>query len=504
MGFLLFLFTFGFSKSQDQGYGYMNPDSLTIVTITGVAIVDSSGLHPMYYLDEDGDGAPDYHLNFGPYWYSPDSSAAQRPMDGDSITVTGGQYNAFMSQMPVIIVYDINGQFWRDPYNPYWTEMGDHMHSGDHHMGNCNGFAFGWMMDSMKTVVLDGIALVDTTFIMEQYYIDTNGDSLPDFHLNFGPPWYESESGAVRPQHGDAITIVGGAVDTSLFKTIVIYKINGEVWRDSSMFGHQFGGNWIYRNMQDTVTVHDPFDSDDQMRIHPGWYQMGGHYGGMMPDSMFARMLEIFPQNIPNADNQNHFAGFEIGMFNDNGSNMMWQNQSGCGGHMNFASDVEFRLHYNDIQLMGNGIDENSIRVKYWDDQTSSWITVSNATVDPANNTVTFTQTEVSNYVILTGEQVTSVDDESNKIAEDFTLEQNYPNPFNPSTTISFTLKRKADVKLTIYNILGRKVAILIDDNLNSGSHSLQFDAKNLSSGIYFYELKVDGKSMVKKMELIK
>ena len=83
-------------------------------------------------------------------------------------------------------------------------------------------------------------------------------------------------------------------------------------------------------------------------------------------------------------------------------------------------------------------------------------------------------------------------------------LRQNYPNPFNPSTTIEFSLPRKANIQLDVYNVLGKKVANLADGNYASGNYSIVFDAKNLPSGIYFYQLKTDNYNEVKKMELIK
>jgi len=115
--------------SQGHG-GHHNPDSLEIVTVPGYAIVDSSFMHPMYYLDENNDGVEDYHLNFGPYWYELDSSNATRPNDGDFISITGGLDDSNMMNTPTIVVYEINGEFWRDPYNPFWNNMGHHGANG--------------------------------------------------------------------------------------------------------------------------------------------------------------------------------------------------------------------------------------------------------------------------------------------------------------------------------------------------------------------------------------
>ncbi len=94
-------------------------------------------------------------------------------------------------------------------------------------------------------------------------------------------------------------------------------------------------------------------------------------------------------------------------------------------------------------------------------------------------------------------------DDNSLKPNKHF-LNQNYPNPFNPNTTISFSLPKNEFVSLKIFDILGREVTILINEELSSGIHSKQWNANNLSSGIYFYTLKAGNYSATKKMILIK
>jgi len=75
------------------------------------------------------------------------------------------------------------------------------------------------------------------------------------------------------------------------------------------------------------------------------------------------------------------------------------------------------------------------------------------------------------------------------KIPEDFLLSQNYPNPFNPSTKIKFALPEKANVKLSIYNLLGEKVAELVDGEMDAGYHETQWHANGFASGVYFYRL---------------
>ncbi len=85
-----------------------------------------------------------------------------------------------------------------------------------------------------------------------------------------------------------------------------------------------------------------------------------------------------------------------------------------------------------------------------------------------------------------------------------FELSQNYPNPFNPSTTINFSIPQSSIVTLKVFNTLGQEVKTLINQNMESGVHSISFDASELNSGIYFYRLDAGQFSEVRKMTLIK
>lgn len=85
-----------------------------------------------------------------------------------------------------------------------------------------------------------------------------------------------------------------------------------------------------------------------------------------------------------------------------------------------------------------------------------------------------------------------------------FLLSQNYPNPFNPATKINFSLPLKSFVRLKVYNSLGKEVANLVNENLQSGIYEYSFNGQSLTSGIYFYKLETDNFSETKKMMLIK
>jgi hypothetical protein len=100
----------------------------------------------------------------------------------------------------------------------------------------------------------------------------------------------------------------------------------------------------------------------------------------------------------------------------------------------------------------------------------------------------------------------TAVDERgATTLPKEYSLMQNYPNPFNPMTTISFSLPKKSRVNLAVYDLLGNEVARLVDEVRTAGRSSVQFDGRNLGSGIYISRMAVDGNPVfARKMTLLK
>ncbi len=482
---------------------------LDTISISGTAIVLETNLeHSIYYLDSDDDGVADYHLNFGPIWYSPDSSAEVRPGNGDNITIIGGLRDSSRLGEQTVVVYNINGEFWRDPFYSNWNNLGHYDHKMRNHHSGRSSYGFGFNHDSTVTVSLSGVALIDSTYYMNHYFLDVDNDGTPDYSLNFGPFWYQPESETVRPKNGATISIIGGQIETSLdVPTIIVYEIDGLLWRDSSSIGTHFGGGWLSGDMDSSRTFHSPFDRGDNMTVHSGWNNGGGHGhmggGSRYQDSLFCQIFEIVPENVPNRNEMNVFASYEINMIQIDGSNLMMSSHM-MGEHLSFANNVDYKFHYSDSQIEMYDGDEQEIIAQYWNDVSASWVTI-DASIDTENNTVAFSSTDVNNIIVLTTTtSVTSKEDEITKSPSDFSLSQNYPNPFNPSTDIAFTLNNNAQVTLSIYNIVGEKVATLINEYKSAGAYTVNFNASQLSSGVYFYELKTDAIRLVKKMSLLK
>jgi hypothetical protein len=150
-------------------------------------------------------------------------------------------------------------------------------------------------------------------------------------------------------------------------------------------------------------------------------------------------------------------------------------------------------------------------------DYGASWEPVNTGMTNPVTQTYAVTQTLTTDGAYLyagdrgTGvwrrplsEMVTSVGPAVTGLPREFLLSQNYPNPFNPSTTIRMELPRSSVVRLSVYDVLGREVSVLVNDRKNAGVHEVKFDGSNLASGVYFYRLTAGDFVQSKKLLLLK
>ncbi|MBN8569611.1 MAG: T9SS type A sorting domain-containing protein [Ignavibacteria bacterium] len=131
--------------------------------------------------------------------------------------------------------------------------------------------------------------------------------------------------------------------------------------------------------------------------------------------------------------------------------------------------------------------------------------------IEPANSyyDISFTNLNTgwaSGNSIISNTQngVTSVSSLSAQVPEKFQLKQNYPNPFNPATIINFDINASSFVSLKIYDMNGREIKSLVNENLSAGSYGVNFNAAELNSGIYFYTLNTGNFRETKKMMLVK
>jgi hypothetical protein len=109
----------------------------------------------------------------------------------------------------------------------------------------------------------------------------------------------------------------------------------------------------------------------------------------------------------------------------------------------------------------------------------------------------------VSEYADELAFTITDVEN-SFGIPTEYAISQNYPNPFNPTTEIRFGVPEQSNVKITIYNAVGKQVAVLVNENFSAGFYTYTFDARNLSTGVYFYEMQTNSFRKTHKMLLVK
>ncbi len=98
----------------------------------------------------------------------------------------------------------------------------------------------------------------------------------------------------------------------------------------------------------------------------------------------------------------------------------------------------------------------------------------------------------------------TGIKDQLSSLPKNYSLSQNYPNPFNPTTAIDYQLPKSGHVSLKVYDMLGNEIATLVNENKEAGSYTANFNAGNISSGVYFYTLQASGYTMTKKLVVLK
>ena len=199
-----------------------------------------------------------------------------------------------------------------------------------------------------------------------------------------------------------------------------------------------------------------------------------------------------------------------IGQTNLQGSE--WEYLSSWADVHEFSQGQFGLLHHKYAIIDGENTNDNSKVI------TGSHNWSNNANVFNDENTLIiyngrvaneFLQEYAARYTQAGGQDVfvaVSVDGEATDLPEAVTLSQNYPNPFNPTTNIRFQLNSGQNVTLDVFDVMGRRVATLAENRgFSPGEHTLMFDASNLSSGMYIYQLRLDsGQTLSRKMMLVK
>lgn len=461
------------------------PDDLEMITVTGTVIIRDQAPSPNYFLDIDGDETAEYHLSFGPWWYEP-AGGATRPDEWATVTVYGALQEPTLDQLPTILVFELDGLPWRVA-----VEYG----------------RFGWNGESFwddtgALVTVTGGVMLDDTYYYAHYYLDEDGDGAADYKLGLGPYWYEPASGATRPGDGQTVTVVGRLHEQDGLDLLTVYELDGLVWRPADAPA-PWAGRWVDRDATLTATVYGANNTDHTIAFPAGsMIVLDG--GGAWPDSVFVQFWEIHPDSLPGPFRERRFIGFYMGVRDPQGNGLMPGPFGQEMGRLRFENELQFRFRYYEDDLTQAGVDEEDLAVEVWDDDAEAWTepdgTVS---IDTEADVVTLTSATLSSHVGLVGITGTAVEP-GREMPSGVVLHPNYPNPFNPVTTIPYALDTPQHVTLTVYDVLGRVVATLVDEVQAAGPHRVVFAAEGLPSGVYVCRLTGARDTRVRPLLLLK
>jgi len=180
-----------------------------------------------------------------------------------------------------------------------------------------------------------------------------------------------------------------------------------------------------------------------------------------------------------------------------------------ANGYIVAGSGQKPLSHSRDVYLVKLDLNGDTLWTKYigeeWNNETAYQIRqTSNGGYIIAGYRVIATGNSDAYLVRLAPDTVTAINTQQSEVPQNYILNQNYPNPFNPVTTIQFQLPQRAWVTLKIFDPLGKEIVTLINEQLPAGSYQKIWQARDLSSGIYFYHLKSNDFQTVKKMILMK
>lgn len=287
------------------------------------------------------------------------------------------------------------------------------------------------------------------------------------------------------------------------------------------LFGKNLGGNnpgdlglgWrrgegrLLFFMQDgTTTTNLEQGTDIRTKFHPRWYHVAVTWN--VADKM---RMYIDGKKVAEIESQVPLLGGTMQAAIGNGASDLWNDR--YEGFRGMIDEVRVSLvdRYSgadSFELQTAPFDPDAMTLALWHFDEGQGSTTEDATGNGFTGTLGGFDSD-GNFDMATMpiwvDAATLVGTDSRaEVPERFLLEQNYPNPFNPSTTISYTVPKTADVRINIYDALGRRVALLVDEVVSAGTYTVNFRSDHLASGVYFYVLHAADAHLVRKMVFVK
>jgi hypothetical protein len=247
-------------------------------------------------------------------------------------------------------------------------------------------------------------------------------------------------------------------------------------------------------------------------------YQADDGTGGWWENDVFELFIGFYDQRgakhvgmMRGSEPDYKFFFLETGAINDfDGQNVLAENGDGNYYQEGFDPDwvVEAKLALDDIAF-GDDLRLNAvngmripIELTFHDNDGAGW--EGNLVGSPLNADNAWQTPSVWSTTWIGDQSTVGIDGDDGVIANEFALFNNYPNPFNPVTTIKFSIPETQQITLKVYNLMGREVVTLVDQELQAGYHTTKWHASNMASGIYFYKLMSKKKAITQKMLLLK
>lgn len=318
--------------------------------------------------------------------------------------------------------------------------------------------------DSLTGVDLAGAAIVEPDGPPAgrfSYLLDVNGDQTPDYRLAFGPSWYIPPSGAVRPQNGDAVTVHGGMFSYGEPPTIIVYELNGELWREGGHGGH--GGMHSFRNRS---CMHDYDRTSEEAMAGPQRIELDGQF-------WFADCI---------GDTNNPPGVYE------------WGPEEGWGPSYLLNFGVNFERPdwdwFAGTQCVIGGLVEDTL-------SHLPWIIVYEIRGE-------FIREPGDTLGLAPVRHYNAVDSRGEGVPRSHVTVESYPNPFNATTAIRYSLPAAGTARVAIFDLSGREVVRLAEGPHAAGSYTVTWNAAHSASGLYFCRVESGREVQTRKLMLLR